>query len=119
MGHVCVPQTWGREAASANPTTRAPRTLMGGVRHQDLGVPLPYQWRERAKPLEGRVAAAAAHVGCCVLCCVVCCDLSEFTTILVVTLYQQNKNVQFLHTHITKSAPKHPKYNWMCRLIII
>jgi hypothetical protein len=30
-----------------------------------LGVPLPYPWRERAKPLEGRVAGA--HFGCCVL----------------------------------------------------
>ena len=33
---------------------------------------LTYQWRERAKPLEGR--AAASHVGCwgfCALCVVV------------------------------------------------
>jgi hypothetical protein len=58
---------------------RAPRTLIGEARRQDLGAPLPYQWRERAKPLEGMVAAAVAHVGCCVLCCVVCCDLSKFS----------------------------------------
>jgi hypothetical protein len=45
---------------------------MGEARWQDLEVPLPYQWRERAKPLKGRVAVAASHVGCCVLCCVVC-----------------------------------------------
>ncbi len=37
----------------------------GDSRHQDLGALLPYPWRERAKPLEGRVAAA--HFGCCVL----------------------------------------------------
>ncbi len=45
-------------------------------RRYDLGVPLPYPWRERAKPLEGWVAAA--HVDCCVLCCVVWCG-SEFS----------------------------------------
>jgi hypothetical protein len=34
-------------------------------RCQDLGAPLPYLWRERAKPLEGRVAAAHLDVvGC-------------------------------------------------------
>jgi hypothetical protein len=32
---------------------------------QDLGVPLPYPWRERAKPLEGRVAAAHLDVVRC------------------------------------------------------
>ncbi len=32
---------------------------------------LTYPWRKRAKPLEGR--AAAAHVGCCVFCVVVFC----------------------------------------------
>jgi len=37
----------------------------GESRRQDLGAPLPYPWRERAKPLEGRVAAV--HFGCCVL----------------------------------------------------
>jgi hypothetical protein len=79
MGHVWAPQTRVRKAASANPTAHAPRTLMGEARRQDLGAPMPYQWRERAKPLEGRVAVAAAHVGCCVLCCVVCCDSSKFS----------------------------------------
>ncbi len=33
-----------------------------------LGAPVFCPWRERAKPVEGRVAAA--HFGCCVLCCV-------------------------------------------------
>ncbi len=37
----------------------------GESRRQDLGVPLPYPWRERARPLESRVAVA--HFGCCVL----------------------------------------------------
>ncbi len=46
-------------------------------RRNDLGAPLTYPWWERAKPLEGWVAAA--HVGCCVLRCVVCCDLSRFS----------------------------------------
>ncbi len=41
------------------------------TRHELLA-PLPYSRRERAKPLEGRVAVV--HFGCCVLC-VVCCGL--------------------------------------------
>jgi hypothetical protein len=28
-------------------------------------------------------------------------------------------NCQLLRTHITKSVLKHPKYDWMCKLIII
>jgi hypothetical protein len=47
----------------------------GESRHQDLGVPLPYPWRERAKPLEGRVAAAHLDVVSCGLW-VVGCGLS-------------------------------------------
>ncbi len=52
----------------------------GELRHQDLGAPLPYPWRERAKPLEGRVVAAHLDVvGCwlwvvgCGLCVVGSC----------------------------------------------
>jgi hypothetical protein len=41
---------------------------------QDLGAPLPYPWRERVKPLEGRVAAAHLDVVSCGLW-VVCCGL--------------------------------------------
>ncbi len=78
MCHILAPQTREREAVSANPTARTPRTFIGEAQHQDLGAPLN-QWRESAKPLEGRVAAAVAHVGYCVLCCVVCCDLSDFS----------------------------------------
>ncbi len=65
------------------------------------------------------MAAAAAHVGfvCCVVLCVVI--QASLATILVVTLHQQTQNGQFLHHHITKSANKHPKYNWMCKFIII
>jgi hypothetical protein len=40
-----------------------------------LGAPIACPWREMAKPVEGRVAAA--HFGCCVLC-VVCCGCDEF-----------------------------------------
>ncbi len=41
-----------------------------------LWAPLTYPWRERAKPLGGR--AAAAHVGCCVFC-VLCVVVFERT----------------------------------------
>jgi hypothetical protein len=54
---------------------------------RELGAPLTLPWRERAKPLGGR--AAAAHVGCCVfLCCghehtpvhgPSCCGFRNFT----------------------------------------
>ncbi len=69
----------GENAESANPTARALCTLIGEARRQDLGAPLPYQWRDRAKPLEGRVAAAVPHVGCCELFCVVSCDSSNLS----------------------------------------
>jgi hypothetical protein len=39
---------------------------------QDLGAPLPYPWRERGKPLEGRVAAAHLDVVSCGLWVVGC-----------------------------------------------
>jgi hypothetical protein len=39
--------------------------IHGELRRQDLGAPLPYPWRERAKLLEGRVVAAHLDVvGC-------------------------------------------------------
>jgi hypothetical protein len=41
-------------------------------RCQDLGMPLPYPCRERAKPLEGRVAAAHLDVVSCGLWVVGC-----------------------------------------------
>jgi hypothetical protein len=41
-------------------------------RHQDLGAPLPYPWRERVKLLEGRVAAAHLDVVGCGLWVVGC-----------------------------------------------
>ena len=52
--------------------------------------------RERAKPLEGR--AAAAHVDCCVLCgCVLCCDGVLFTQFVerVELAPNQGENMQF------------------------
>jgi hypothetical protein len=44
----------------------------GESRRQDLGAPLPYPWRERAKPLEGRVRAAHLDVVGCGLWVVGC-----------------------------------------------
>jgi hypothetical protein len=119
MGCIWVPQTRGRKAVSAYPMACTPHALMGKARRQDLGAPLQYQWRERAKLLEGRVAAAAAHVGCCVLCCVVCCDLSKF-------IYHPDSNTisakskwPIFACSYHKIGPKHPKYNWMYNLVII
>jgi hypothetical protein len=44
----------------------------GESRRQDLGAPVPYPWRERAKPLKGRVAAAHLDVVGCGLWVVGC-----------------------------------------------
>jgi hypothetical protein len=50
---------------NCEPTTGCLLWTHGELRRQDLGAPLPYPWRERAKPLEGRVAAAHLDVvGC-------------------------------------------------------
>ncbi len=56
------------------PTTERLLWTHGELRRQDLGAPLPYPWRERAKLLEGRVAAAHLDVVSCRLW-VVGCDL--------------------------------------------
>jgi hypothetical protein len=111
MGRVWVPQTRGRKGVSANLTACPLRTLMEEAWRQDLRAPLPYQWRERAKLLEGRVAAAAAHVGCCVLCCVVLCVVirARLATILVETLYQQTQNGQFFARSYHKIGPQTPQ----------
>ncbi len=54
------------------PATRRLLWTHGESRHQDLGAPLPYPWIERAKPLEGRVAAAHLDVVGCGLWVVGC-----------------------------------------------
>jgi hypothetical protein len=62
------------KGTSCNNREPAPGRLQrthGVTRHQDLGVLLPYPWRESAKPLEGRVAAALFD--CCVYVCVCVC----------------------------------------------
>ncbi len=54
--------------ALPNPIAHAlSQAAYGKRRRQDLAAPLPYPWRERAKPLEGR--AVKAHVGVRVLLC--------------------------------------------------
>jgi hypothetical protein len=61
----CAPSK-GTSCSDREPATGRLLWTRGESRHQDFGALLPYPWRERAKPLEGRVAAA--HFGCCVLC---------------------------------------------------
>ncbi len=56
----------GTSRGDREPATGRLLWTHGESRRQDLGAPLPYPWRERAKPLKGRVAAA--HFGCCVFC---------------------------------------------------
>jgi hypothetical protein len=76
---------------------------------------------------EGKAAGimvAVAHVGCCVCCVlcfvvVICVGGRLLATILVESQHQPRQNDPFLHTHITKLALKHPKYDWMCKLVII
>ncbi len=75
---------------------------------------------ERAKPLD--MAVAAAHVDCCVLC--VCLWLclwvgATLATIPVENQHWPRQNGQLWRTYITKSALKHPRYDWMCKFVII
>ncbi len=65
-GSCFVAPSKGTSHGNCEPATRRLLWTHGELRCQDLGVPLPYPWRERAKPLEGRVVAA--HFGCCVFC---------------------------------------------------
>ncbi len=58
-----------------------------------------------------------AHVGCCVLCCV-CVVVQEFS-------YHTGSNTILAKSkwptfcRFIEFAPKHPKYKWMCKLVII
>ncbi len=70
--------------------------------------------RERAKLLD---RAVAAHVDCCVLC--VQLWLCFVSYVLVESQHWPRQNGPSLHTHSTKLAHKHPKYDWMCKLVII
>jgi hypothetical protein len=72
---------------------------------------------ERAKPLDR--AAVAAHVVVCVFVVVFCVGGQLLATILVESQHWPRQNGQLLQAHITKLALKHPKYDWMCKLLII
>ncbi len=50
--------------------------------------------------------------------CVLCVG-ATLATIPVESQHRPRQNGPFLHTHITKLAFKHPKYDWMCELVII
>ena len=59
-------------------------------------------------------------VVCCVCVCgCVLCVGATLATIPVERQHLPRQNGQLLHTHITKLALKHPKYDWMCKLVII
>ncbi len=58
----------GKKSGKCKPTTGKLQQTYGVPWSQDLGAPLPYPWRDRATPQEGRVAT---HFDCCLLCCVV------------------------------------------------
>ncbi len=63
------------------PSARRLQRIQGDTRRIDLGAPLPYPWRERAKPLGGRVAdhfVGYFIVLCCVVLCVVFFVVSDF-----------------------------------------
>jgi hypothetical protein len=94
-----------------------------GQRHNDLGAPLPYPW-ERAKPLNR--AVAAAYNVCCVLCvclllCLVvfcvCASNFSYHTCKKSTLAKAKWPISSIHA--TKLALKHPKYDWLCKPVII
>jgi hypothetical protein len=55
----------GTSHSDCKPATRRLLWTHGESWCQDLGAPLPYSWRERAKPQEGRVAAAHLDVVSC------------------------------------------------------
>jgi hypothetical protein len=59
-------------------------------------------------------------VVCCVgVCGCVLCVGATFATMPVESQNWPRQNGPFWHTHITKLALKHPKYDWLCKLITI
>jgi len=85
-------------------------------RHHDLGPPLPYPGRERAKPLEGRTAAD--HVSCCVFF-VLCVVLDYVNIVIFFSFFSyptcrnqcgQRTNKQTLRHCKLKATTKTPRY---------
>jgi hypothetical protein len=65
-------------------------------------------WRERAKPVEGRVAAA--HFGCCVLCCVLWLWQARFSGLTGRKSWDQaSQNGWFSRIHNKKIITRCPK----------
>jgi hypothetical protein len=71
-------------------------------RHHWLGAPVFCPWRERATPVEGRVAAA--HFGCCVLCCLLWLWQARFATLLVEKVEIGPAKMANFSAFITKNA---------------
>ncbi len=68
-----------------------------------MGAPVYCPWRERAKPVEGRVAAA--HFGYCVLCCVLWLWQACFSYLTGGTSWDQaSQNGQFFRIHNKNSS---------------
>ncbi len=58
-------------------------------------------------------------VSCVGVCGCVLCVGATLATIPVESQHRPRQNGPFLRTHIIKSALKHLKYDWVCKLVII
>jgi hypothetical protein len=75
--------------------------------------------REQSRWIGRRQLLVLIVVYCVCGCGCVLCVGATLATIPVESQHWPRQNGPFLHTHITKSALKHPKYDWMCKLVII
>ncbi len=77
--------------------------------HHDLGPPLTYPGRERAKPLECRAATAHFVVVVCVVFCVLCLLAYFFSANQLVEIDLDTEQISKLCATVNKKPPqKHP-----------
>ncbi len=75
-------------------------------------------WRERAKLVEGRVAAA--HFGCCVLCCVLWLWQARFCYLTGRKSWDwASQNGQFFRIHNKKCITRCPQCKRMSKIVIV
>ncbi len=88
--------------------------------HDDLGAPLPYPWTE--SKAAGYGSGGFSFWLLCVVCVfvVVFCVWEQLlATIRVESQHWPRQNGRHLQGHRPKFPPKHPKYKWMYKLVII
>ncbi len=118
MCFVCAPQISDPTPASANSKARTLSILFWGDAEPRFGATAALSMEREQSRWVGWWQLLKLIV-VCVFVVVFCVWEQLIATIPVESQHRQRRNGHFLHTHITKSAPKVPKYKLMCKIVVI